>query len=544
MEKRKWYENGFIYQIYPRSFADANGDGIGDIPGIISKLDYLHNLGVDGIWISPFFVSPLDDCGYDISDFTDIAPEYGTLADFDRLVQEAHKRNIHIILDLVVNHTSTEHRWFKAAVADPQSEYHDFYFWRKEGDFTNGNSPAEGSGYGDKVWEYLPENNEYYLRVGYKTEADLNWDNPRVREEICKVLNFWLDRGADGFRCDVIYLISKEPTLTHFGMGPRLHEYLHLLHEKCLGPHDAMTVAEVWGQTPETTLTMIGKEREELTMSFYFDHMSLGREGRFLKRPFNTEDFVAALAKWQDGINGKAVNTLVLENHDQSRIVSRFGDPDNYRYESATMLAALTFLMQGCCYIYEGQELGLVNPAFSSLDEIKDIETLDFIADMRSQGMSDEELLDLVNFGTRDVGRVPMPWKKGKENYYGFSSAGGPVKPWIWTDGINYEETNAETEETDPLSVLSFFIKLIRLKKENEVFSFGSFKLLDNKDGFFRYEREYGGKKTYVAGNFAKEEKAGDLSYIDKDKILLRNYDGYADFDPARLRPYEVIAYE
>lgn len=539
MENRKWYENAFIYQIYPRSYADSNNDGIGDLRGITSKLDYLKDLGVDAIWISPFYSSPLYDCGYDISDYCNIAPEYGTMDDFDRLVSEAHDRGIRVLMDLVVNHTSVEHEWFKKAVAEAKSKYHDFYFWRKLGEFKDGASP-EGSGYGDSVWYYVPENDEYYLHTGYDDQPDLNWDNPEVRDEICNAINFWLDRGIDGFRCDVIYLISKEPTLTEFGMGPHLHEYLHELYKRCFEPHNAITVAEVWEQDPATTLTMIGDDREELTMSFYFTHIGLGREGRFIKTSFEPNEFIDALAKWQYGINGKANNTLVLENHDQSRIVSRFGNTGKYRAQSAELLAAMTFLMKGTSFIYQGQELGLVNPTFHSLDDIKDIETLDYIKDMRGRGeMTDAEILEHVNFGTRDVGRIPMPWNGGK--YYGFSD----VKPWLWGDA-DYSETNVESEEKRGDSTLNFFKKLIRLKKENEVLSYGDFELIDNSNkfgkGFFRYERTLDGKKCTVLGNFSdKDMERPDLGELASQTILLSNYPDSAISDRTVLRPYEII---
>ena len=532
METRKWYENAFIYQIYPRSYADSDGDGAGDLPGIISKLDYLADLGVDGIWISPFYQSPLDDCGYDISDFCAIAPEYGTMDDFDRLLAEAHARGIRVLLDLVVNHTSTEHAWFRAAVADPTCKYHDFYFWRREGEFTDGGSPEEGSGYGDSVWKKVPETGEYYLRTGYETEADLNWDNPEVRREIKDMINFWLDRGVDGFRCDVIYLISKEPTLTHFGIGPHLHEYLHELYTECFEPHGAITVAEVWGQTPETTLTMIGRDRGELTMSFFFDHIGLGREGRFIKTSYKPEEFVSILAEWQEGINGRATNTLVLENHDQSRIVTRFGDNGKYRAESATLLAALTYLMQGACFIYQGQELGLVNPTFSSLDDIRDVETLDYIKDMREHtDMTDSEILRHVNFGTRDVARVPMPWNADAAHGFGFTTG----DPWLHGN-CPYEATNVETESRDPASVLNFFKKLIALKKSNAALSYGDFKLIENEGGFFRYERTLDGATVTVIGNFGADASPRDVSGIAGEALLCN----YPDAAASRLRPYEV----
>ena len=529
-----WYENAFVYQIYPRSFADGNGDGIGDLCGITGKLDYLRELGVDAVWISPFFKSPQDDCGYDISDFCDVDPQYGTLADFDALLAAAHERGIRVLLDLVVNHTSTQHPWFRAAVADPTSKYHDYYFWRRAGEFENAVNP-EGSGYGAETWAYVPESGEYYLRTGYLTEADLNWDNPAVRDEIVAAINFWLDRGVDGFRCDVIYLISKEPTLTEFGMGPHLHEYLHELHERCFKPHGAITVAEVWGQTPETTLTMIGYDREELTASFFFDHIGLGREGRFIKTEWKPSDFVDILAHWQEGINGRGANTLVLENHDQSRIVSRFGDEGEYRHQSATLLAGLTFLMRGAAFIYEGQELGLVNPTFPSLDLIKDIETLDYIADMRAHGMDDAEILRHVNFGTRDAARVPMPWSGGKN--FGFSDA----DPWL--RGVcPYGETNVACEEADPGSTLNFFKKMIALKKGSDVLSRGDFRLVDNKDGFFRYERTLDGRTVTVLGNFTRVDRHVDLSSLSGKELLLTNYpDRKCLYCGTILRPYELV---
>ena len=525
-----------VYQIYPKSFRDSNKDGIGDLCGIIEGLDYLKSLGVDAIWVSPCYKSPDYDCGYDISDYRAISEQYGSMEDLDRLVEEVHRRGMKILMDLVVNHTSYEHEWFLEAEKSRDNPSHDYYIWRSKEQLTE---DAVGE-FGGGVWQYCPDCDEYYLHLFTPEQPDLNWDNPKVRAEIADMVNWWLDKGIDGFRCDVIYLISKDDEMKEFGEGPRLHEYLRELNDRAFGPHGAFTVAEVWGFTPEDTLRLIGYDRHELTMAFQFDHMCLGRNGRFTPAPFDPTDFVAALAKWQYGLEGKAPCALVLENHDQTRIVSRYGDPENYRAESAKTLAMLTFLMKGTAFIYQGQELGLVNPVFSDLGGFRDVETIDYIKANKDK-LPEAELIERVNFGTRDAGRVPFPRTADKDSHFGFCPA--DVEPWLWAD-LPYENTNVETESADENSVLNFYKKLCRLRSTDDTLINGSFMLLENSGGLFAYERISGSGRMLVCGNFGGEKASYKLPerYIGGE-IILSSYPDKIKTDEAviTLRPWETI---
>ena len=530
------YENSIIYQIYPKSFRDTNGDGVGDINGIIEGLDYLQSLGVDAVWISPCYKSPDFDCGYDISDYRSISEQYGTMEDFDRLVDELHKRGMKILMDLVVNHTSYEHEWFLKAKRSRDDPYHDYYIWRRKDELTEDATGEFGGG----VWQYCPECDEYYLHLFTPEQPDLNWDNPAVRQEIADMVNWWLDKGVDGFRCDVIYLISKDDKMEQFGEGPHLHEYLRELNDRAFEPHGAFTVAEVWGFTPEDTLRLIGYDRHELTMAFQFEHMCLGRTGRFDPAPFDPADFVAALARWQTGLEGKAPCALVLENHDQTRIVSRYGDPGRYRAESAKTLAMLTFLMKGTVFIYQGQELGLVNPIFTDTDGFMDVETVDYIKANKDK-LSEKELLERVNFGTRDAGRVPFPRTADENSHFGFCPAN--VKPWLRAK-LPYEATNAETEEKDPGSVLNFYKKLNHLNRTDDVLINGKFNLLANGGGLFAYERYTDTARALIVGSFGDNAVEYELPEEYSDgKILLSSYNDEAKISGRKiyLRPWQTF---
>lgn len=524
-----WQKDAIVYQIYPKSFCDANGDGIGDIKGILSKLPYLEALGINTVWLSPCYPSPGDDNGYDISDYRDIAPEYGTLEDFRELLDALHARGIRLLMDLVVNHTSDEHRWFQKSRESRDNPYRDYYIWR---DPVNGREPNDWqAAFGGSAWEWDEQTGQYYLHLFSKKQPDLNWDNPVVRQEIADMVNYWLDMGVDGFRCDVINSISKDFSAPHGGgIGPHLHEYLHELHERALKPHGALTVGETWGLTPEQTLELTGDARGELTMSFQFEHLLLGRVGgdKFLRCPVDRKAFVDILSKWQEGLKNDGYPVLVMENHDQPRALSRFGD-SAYPYESATMLAMLLYGMRGVPFLYQGQELGLSDPVFHSLSEYRDIETLNAYTAMRGT-YSDEELLPMLNFGSRDNSRVPMPWSDAPNG--GFTSG----TPWIKTN-VDPART-AEAEETDPRSVLHFYRRLLSLRKQNNCLRRGDFTLLKNDDGTVLYRRACGDSTVLVLCRFA-DSPAPVPALVPKSAALL--FGNYENADAhAPLRPYEA----
>lgn len=529
-----WYKRAVVYQIYPKSFCDSNGDGIGDIPGIISKLDYLADLGINAIWLSPCYQSPNDDNGYDISDYRNIGNEYGTMEDFRLLLKEMHKRNMRLLMDLVVNHTSDEHAWFIESKKSKNNQYRDYYIWK---DAKNGNEPNKwNANFGGSVWKYDSTTDQYYLHLFSVKQPDLNWENPVVRNEIIEMINYWLDMGVDGFRCDAINCISKDFSSENYvAIGPHLHEYLHELNQKTFAPHEAMTVGETWGLTPEQTLDFIKPDRQELTMTFQFDHICCGWDGtKFNKRKFDPTRFVDLLTKWQYGLAGKGWNTLFSENHDLPRSVSQFGDETTYAAESAKMLATLIYCMQGTPFIYQGQELGLINPNFNDISEYRDIETLNAYEEMKSL-YSYNDLLTRLNCGSRDNARVPMPWDNTPHN--GFTSG----TPWIKA-GSEYSLTNVKKEQNDTDSVFFFYKKLLELRKSKECFVFGEYKLLVNENNLCIYERKYKGENILVICLFGDNEREIDNSYgIVNSDVLLTNYPDVMVGSKIKLRPYEAI---
>ncbi|MBO4452927.1 MAG: alpha-glucosidase [Clostridia bacterium] len=527
---KNWQKETVLYQIYPKSFCDSNGDGIGDIPGIISKVPYLKALGINAVWLSPCYPSPNDDNGYDISDYRDIAPEYGTLGDFKRLLDELHSNGIRLLLDLVVNHTSDEHEWFRQARKSRDNPYRDYYIWR---DPVDGREPTDWkAAFGGSVWEYDEATGQYYFHLFSKKQPDLNWDNPKVREEIADMVNYWLDMGVDGFRCDVINNISKDLDNGILGMGPHLHEYLHELHEKALGPHGALTVGETWGLTPAQTLAMTGEARGELTTTFQFEHILLGRVGgdKFKECEVDRKAFVDILAKWEYGLKNDGYPVLVMENHDQPRAVSRFGD-EKYPFESATMLAVLLYGMRGLAVIYEGQELGLMNPIFNKLSDYRDIETINAYREMEND-CDKTTLLKMMNFGSRDNSRVPMPWNNGKNA--GFSAG----TPWIVAD-FDPDRT-VEAEEKSERSVLKFYRKLLALRQSDKVLLHGDFELLQNDSGTVLYKRGKDGETRYIAVRFADTPAKLPDGIPENSDCLLCNYEDPGD----TLRPYEARIYK
>ncbi|MBQ9414709.1 MAG: alpha-glucosidase [Clostridia bacterium] len=521
-----WQKETVIYQIYPKSFCDSNGDGIGDIPGILSKVPYLKALGINAVWLSPCYPSPNDDNGYDISDYRGIAPEYGTLDDFKTLLDTLHQNGIRLLLDLVVNHTSDEHAWFEAARQSRDNPYRDYYIWR---DPVDGHEPnGWRAAFGGSAWEFDEKTGQYYLHLFSRKQPDLNWDNPKVRQEIADMINYWLDMGVDGFRCDVINSISKDFTADAPGMGPHLHEYLHELHVKALGPHGALTVGETWGMTPAQTLLMTSEARGELTMTFQFEHLMLGRVGwdKFRRCDVDRKAFVDILAKWEYGLKDDGYPVLVMENHDQPRALSRFGD-DRYPFESATMLAALLYGMRGVAVVYEGQELGLANPTFPTLADYRDIETINAYHEMEND-YDEQTLLEMMNFGSRDNSRVPMPWDGSA--HAGFTTG----TPWIVAD---FDPTKTvAAEEADENSVLWFYRKLFRLRQNDPVLLHGDFELLQNEDGTAVYRREKDGDVRLVVVRFADTPAPLPTIVPANTEALLANYPNGGD----TLRPYEA----
>lgn len=526
---KEWYKEAVVYQIYPKSFCDTNGDGIGDIPGIISKLDYLKELGINTIWLSPCYVSPGDDNGYDIADYRTVDHVYGTMDDFKKMLAEVKKRGIRLLMDLVVNHTSNEHEWFVQSRKSKDNPYRDYYIWR---DAADGHEPTSWqSNFGGSAWEFDEATGQYYLHLFSKKQPDLNWENPKVRQEIIDMMNYWLEMGVDGFRCDVINLISKDIENDISGDGPRLHEYIHLLNREALAPHGAMTVGEVWDLSPEESLMLTHPDRQELSMVFQFEHMSVGRTGgRFYLGTFDPEKYVDVLAKWQKGLNGKGWNAICVENHDQSRCLNRIGDTDKYRYESATMIATLVYAMQGTPYIFQGQELGLINPVFRSLDECRDIEALNAYPVLIKE-FDEAEVLRRFSGDSRDCGRAPIPWDSSENG--GFTSG----TPWLKVHD-RYKEINAQADLNSERSVYKYYQKLIKLHLENKTMLYGDFELLYNNGPLSVYRRSGESGNIKVICNFCNENTKLDFS-VDPDSVILSNYEVKEKL--SELCPYQAL---
>ena len=548
---KKWWKESVVYQIYPRSFCDSNGDGIGDLGGIISKLDYLEELGVDVLWLCPIYKSPNDDNGYDISDYRDIMDEFGTLADFDELLTKAHEHHLKIMLDLVVNHTSDEHKWFMESRSSKDNSYRDYYIWEKGKD---GNPPNNwDSNFSGSAWEYDETTDMYYLHLFSKKQPDLNWRNEKVREEVYDLMKWWLDKGIDGFRMDVINMISKvkgypdgKPIpgskygdrLPFVMNGPHVHEYLQEMNHKVLSKYDVMTVGEAPCTSVEDAKKYTGFERDELNMVFTFEHMDVDSDNGFKwtdKKPDLTE-LKKVFSKWQTGLDGVGWNSLYMNNHDQPRMVSRFGNDGKYWKESAKMLATLLHGMQGTPYIYQGEELGMTNVKYE-LEEYRDIELFGMYKERRAQGYTHEELMESIYAKTRDNARTPMQWDTTEQA--GFTTG----KPWMKVNP-NYTEINAAEQVDCEDSIFNYYRKLIQLRKELPVLTDGKFTMLDmDHDQIFAYLRDNGEDKLLVVCNFygntvdyAVSEKAEDL------ELLIGNYTE-ENMQTDVLRPYEARIY-
>lgn len=528
-----WWKKAVIYQIYPRSFYDSNGDGIGDLKGIIMKLDYLQDLGIQAIWLSPVCCSPQDDNGYDISDYQNIDPLFGSLDDMDELIRQASARGIRIILDLVLNHTSDEHPWFLKAKQSRNDPYHDYYVWRDGSPDTPPNDLK--AGFGGSAWEWAPECGQYYLHQFSVKQPDLNWENPQVRKEIYQMIRWWIDRGIGGFRLDVIDLIAKEPDIGVTAEGKHLHEYLREMSREAFAGNDLITVGETWSATPESAFLYSNPDGSELSMVFQFEHIVLDQQPDGEKWDLAPLPFVAfkkTLAKWQTQLYQKGWNSLFFNNHDLPRAVSRFGDDGKYREKSAKMLALCLHGMQGTPYVYQGEELGMTNVRFD-ISEYKDIELLNMYRERRKAGYPEEEIMESVYAKGRDNARTPMQWNEGENA--GFT--GGT--PWIRVNP-NYTEINAERQIADEHSVFHFYRRLIRLRREEEVLTDGRFALLLPEDpSIFAYTRENETARLLVICNFTSQAVRYELSESWEDaEVLLSNEK--LKFFQGILQPYEA----
>ena len=545
--KKAWWKEAVVYQIYPRSFCDSNGDGIGDLNGITSKLDYLKELGIDVIWLSPVYKSPNDDNGYDISDYEDIMTEFGTMDDFDKMLAAAHERGIKIVMDLVVNHTSDEHPWFVESRSSKDNEKRDYYIW-KEG--KDGKEPTNwGSAFSGPAWKYDEKTDMYYLHLFSVKQPDLNWENPKVRKEVFDMMTRWCEKGIDGFRMDVISLISKPegyPDAKVVGLygdmgicanGPKVHDYLKEMNEKVLSKFDIMTVGETAGVTLEEAKKYANTDGSELNMVFQFEHMDLdgGEKFKWSTQPMPLVPLKENLSKWQKGLDGVAWNSLYFCNHDQPRIVSRLGDEsDAYRELSAKCIATCLHMMQGTPYIYQGEELGMINTVFNSVDDFRDLESINAYRELVESGLyTDEDMFPKIAHKSRDNARTPMQWD-ASENA-GFTTG----KPWIAVNP-NYKKINVADQLKREDSVFHYYQKLIRLRKENEIIVYGNYELLLPEDeNIFAYTRTLDNQKLLVVCNFSKSEQKFDFSGYENAKVLISNYNRDARKDGI-LKPYEA----
>lgn len=552
MEKR-WWKESVVYQIYPRSFCDSNGDGIGDLNGITGKLDYLKELGIDVIWLSPVYKSPNDDNGYDISDYQAIMDEFGTMEDFDRMLATAHEKGIKIMMDLVVNHTSDEHKWFIESRKSTDNPYRDYYIWRPAKE--DGSLPNNwGSCFSGPAWEYDKTTDMYFLHLFSKKQPDLNWDNPAVRQDVFDMMNWWLKKGVDGFRMDVISLISKEPglpdkepgingyaTFNVSANGPHVHEYLQEMRQKALNNADTITVGECSGVTLEEAKKYARSDEKELNMVFQFEHMDVDSDekaGKWTTRKMDLRNLKKILTRWQKGLQDIAWNSLYWENHDQPRSVSRFGnDSDEYREISAKMLATCIHMMQGTPYVYQGEELGMTNCPFNTLDNFRDLESINAFHELTEQGkMTEEDMMAAIGYKGRDNARTPMQWDDSA--YAGFST----TNPWIMVNP-NYTKINAKDQVNREDSVFKYYQKLIKLRHESELIVYGTYDLiLDDDKDIYAYIRTLGDKKLIVYCNFSENTREVELpEEFTNGKVLISNYIDAKVNHKITLRPYEAI---
>jgi oligo-1,6-glucosidase len=557
-----WWKSAVVYQVYPRSFADSNGDGIGDIPGIASKLDYLKDLGVDVLWLSPAYRSPQDDNGYDISDYQDIDPMFGTLADVEMLIAELHARNMKLVMDLVVNHTSDEHPWFVESASSTDNPKRDWYIWRPPRPGHEPGTPGAEpnnweSFFSGSVWQFDEPSGEYYLHLFSKKQPDLNWENPEVRAAVAEMMRWWIARGVDGFRMDVINMISKDPALpdgvqkpgssfgdggVHYSYGPRIHEYLHELTREAFGDDRTrfITVGEMPRSTTEQAVLYTDAAREEVDMIFQFEHVSLDHEGaKFSVVPVSVVDLKSSLFRWQAALAEVGWNSLYWENHDQPRSVSRYGDDGKYRELSAKALATVLHLMRGTPYVYQGEELGMTNTVFSGIDDFRDIESVNYYRRETAAGRSPEDVMSGLRSHSRDNARTPMQWSA--EANAGFTTG----EPWIPAN-TNHREINAAAQQHDPDSVFAHYKRLIALRHDHPVVADGTFTPLGADDPqLFAYRRELDGTVLTVVVNLSGDPASvrdNELAGLGAVDLLLTTYPDAAS--ATQLQPWEARVYE
>jgi len=557
---KAWWKESVVYQIYPRSFYDSNRDGIGDLRGILQKLDYLKELGVDVVWLCPVYKSPNDDNGYDVSDYQDIMDEFGTLRDWDELLAEMHKRGIRLVMDLVVNHTSDEHAWFVESRQSKDNRYRDFYIWRPG---KKGSEPNNWrSFFGGSAWQYDERSGEYYLHLFTKKQPDLNWENPKVREEVFKMMDWWLQKGIDGFRMDVINMISKVPGLPdapvltddryqfggqYFMNGPRLMEFLTEMKQKVLSHYDILTVGETPFVTPQDAIKIVNEEAGALSMLFQFEHVDLDAEtgadpvGTIKK--VKLLDLKSVMTRWQKSLEDRAWNSIFLSNHDQPRSVSRLGDDTQFRVESAKLLATLVHMLQGTPYVYQGDEIGMTNVAFESIEDYRDVATRNLYREaVEEKGVDPTVALEVVHAKSRDNARTPMQWDNSQ--HAGFTSG----TPWIKVNP-NHKEINVANALTDPSSVFYYYQKLIRLRRENPIIVYGVYDLiLPWHEEIYAFTRTLDEDRLLVILNFSRNtpvfQLPDDISYS-SGELLICNYnvDAHEDIHQISLRPYEARVY-
>lgn len=546
-EKKAWWKEAVIYQIYPRSFADSNGDGIGDLNGITAHLDYLETLGIDVIWLSPVYKSPNDDNGYDISDYRDIMDDFGTMEDFDRLLAEAHRHHIRIVMDLVVNHTSDEHAWFIESRSSRDNPHRDYYIWKEPKD---GKEPNNwGAWFGGSAWELDEHTGMYYLHCFSRKQPDLNWENPKVRDEVFDMMNWWCEKGIDGFRMDVISMISKDPSFPDgpvedglYGSlapyvcnGPHVHEYLQEMNRRVLSHYDLLTVGEAAGVTIEEAQKYANNDGTELGMVFQFEHVELvkGPIGKWSDQKPKLRDFRRVMNKWQYELEGKAWNSLFLDNHDQPRVVSRFAnDSEQYRVVSAKMIATCLHMLKGTPYVYQGEELGMTNAYFDRLEDYRDIESIHAFHQYVDSGLvTAEDMMRYLKEISRDNARTPMQWDDSRNA--GFTTG----TPWINVNP-NYPKINAQAAVADPDSVFHYYQELIRLRHTLPVIVYGKFEgLLEDSETIYAYRRLLDGQVLTVACNFTDQEQACDLCEDPAARELISNYKTHKT---GALQPYEA----
>jgi glucan 1,6-alpha-glucosidase len=537
----KWWQEIVMYQIYPRSFQDSNGDGIGDIPGIISRLDYLKDLGIGGIWLSPVYQSPNDDNGYDISDYEAIMDDFGTMDDMEQLISEASERDIKIIMDLVVNHTSDEHPWFIESRKSKDNAYRDFYVWRNPA--SDGGVPnALSSTFSGTAWEWDDEAGQYYLHLFSKKQPDLNWENPKLRQSVYEMMNFWIDKGIGGFRMDVIDLISKVPDQMITGNGPKLHDYLVEMNHATFGNKDLLTVGETWGATPEIAKQYSNPKNDELSMIFQFEHVGLDEQPGKAKwdlQKLSIPALKSVFAKWQTQLGcDEGWNSLFWNNHDLPRIVSRWGNDKEYRVESAKMLAIILHLMKGTPYIYQGEETGMTNYPISDISEVDDIESINMYNERLEQGYSRKAIIDSINAKGRDNARTPMQWDAS--NNAGFTTG----KPWLHVNP-NYKAINVAATLEDKNSIFYTYQSLIKLRKDNPIVVWGEFELVsDVPEAVFAYKRHYAGKTWLIIGNFSEKVNTIDLTDSVKSVIIANVPKTITSLSALDLSPFEAFVVE